>query len=281
MTNKILAVFAHPNDESFGTGGTLAYYAHNGIEVHLVCGTRGEVGEVDPALLKKGQTIGELREHELRCAAGILGLASVRFLGYRDSGMAGSQENNHQEAFSAQPLEKVARQIVDIIRELKPEVVLTFDPNGGYKHPDHIMVHRAAVEAFDRAADPNYQDGLPPFQPQRLFYATFPNRFMKILVKLLKFFGGDPEHWGKNKDINLVEIVKDTFPVNVKINYRSVIKERDAAAACHASQGGGGLNRGILGWWRNTFSPFETFMQARPPKTDKKISRDFFDGLPW
>lgn len=240
MTKKILAVFAHPDDETFGTGGTLAYYAHNGVEVHLVCGTRGEVGEVDPGMLKPGQTIGELREHELRCAAGILGLTSVHFLGYRDSGMAGTEENKHPNAFSAQPLEKVSRQIVDIIRELQPEVVVTFDPNGGYKHPDHIMAHRAAVEAFDRAGDTNYKDGLATYHPQRLYYATFPNRFMKFLVKLLKFFGGDPEHWGKNKDINLVDIVKDSFPVNLKINYRSVIKERDAAAACHASQGGAG-----------------------------------------
>lgn len=279
MAKKILAVFAHPDDESFGTGGTLAYYAHNGVEVHLVCGTRGEVGEVDPGMLKPGQTIGELREHELRCAARILGLASIHFLGYRDSGMAGTEDNKNPNAFSSQPLEKVSQQIVDIIRELRPEVVLTFDPNGGYKHPDHIMAHRAAVEAFDRAGDLKYKDGVAPYQPQRLYYATFPNRFMRFLVKLLKLFGGDPEHWGKNKDINLVDIVKESFPVNVKINYRSVIKERDTAAACHASQGGGGMNRGLLGWWRNTFSPYETFMQARPPKTDQKVGRDFFEGV--
>lgn len=279
MNRTLLAVFAHPDDESFGTGGTLAYYARNGVDVHLVCGTRGEMGEVDPKLLAPGQTIGELRENELRCAAEDLGLKSVTFLGYRDSGMAGSIENNNPNALAAQDVEKVAGQIAHQIRILRPQVVLTFDPNGGYKHPDHIAIHNATVRGYDLANDQNYIDGLEPFHAERLYFSTFPNKFLKLLVRVVKFFGGDPEHWGKNKDIDLVDILKESFPVNVKINYRSVSRERDGASACHHSQGGGGMNKGFLGWWRNTFSPYETFMQARPLKTDKRIKRDFFEGI--
>ena len=86
----MLAVLAHPDDESFGMGGTLALYARRGVAVHLVCATRGEAGEVDEQLLSGKRSIAELRENELRCAAQKLGLAGVHFLGYRDSGMAGS-----------------------------------------------------------------------------------------------------------------------------------------------------------------------------------------------
>ena len=87
---KILAVLAHPDDETFGMGGTLAYYAQQGVEVYLVCATRGEVGEVEPEMMQGFSSKGELREHELRCAAKTLGIREVYFLDYRDSGMAGS-----------------------------------------------------------------------------------------------------------------------------------------------------------------------------------------------
>jgi N-acetyl-1-D-myo-inositol-2-amino-2-deoxy-alpha-D-glucopyranoside deacetylase len=103
--STLLAVLAHPDDESFGMGGTLALYAARGVEVHLVCATRGEVGEVSPELMKGFSSIAERREAELRCAAGVLGLAGVHFLDYRDSGMPGSEDNTHPQALAAQPLE--------------------------------------------------------------------------------------------------------------------------------------------------------------------------------
>lgn len=276
----LLAVFAHPDDESFGTGGTLAYYARNGVDVHLICATRGEAGEVDPKYLTNQQTIGELRENELRCAAGILGLKSITFLDYRDSGMAGSIDNDHPNALAGQPVEKISVQIAHQLCVLRPEVVVTFDPAGGYLHPDHIAVHRATVAAFKLADDTNHNiDGQKPFLPQRLFFTTFPTAFLKLMVGLIKITGGDPVHWGRNKDINLAAIVKNSFPVNAKINYRSVIKIREQATACHASQGGGLANRGFLNWWRNTFAPYETFMQAIPARRKHSIGHDFFEGV--
>ncbi|MCX6037158.1 MAG: PIG-L family deacetylase, partial [Chloroflexi bacterium] len=111
----LLAVLAHPDDESFGMGGTLALYASRGVDVHLVCATRGEVGGVAPQLLEGFESIAKLRESELRCAAGVLGLTSVHFLGYRDSGMPGSLDNTHPQALAAQPLDEVAAKVVRYI----------------------------------------------------------------------------------------------------------------------------------------------------------------------
>ena len=150
----LLAVLAHPDDETFGTGGTLALYARSGAEVHLICATRGEVGEMDPKLLRGFDSIAERREHELRCAAELLGLSGVHFLGYRDSGMPGSPDNSHPNALAAQPLDKVAADVAQWIHALKPQVVITFDPIGGYRHPDHIAIQKATVKAFEDALRP-------------------------------------------------------------------------------------------------------------------------------
>jgi N-acetyl-1-D-myo-inositol-2-amino-2-deoxy-alpha-D-glucopyranoside deacetylase len=117
---------AHPDDETFGMGGTLAQYAAAGVKVYYVCGTRGEVGEVPPEYLKGYNSIAELRTHELKCAADTLGLSDVIYLGYRDSGMAGTADNQHPQALAAAPLEEVAGRIVKELRRLKPEVVVTF-----------------------------------------------------------------------------------------------------------------------------------------------------------
>ncbi|MCX6035685.1 MAG: PIG-L family deacetylase, partial [Chloroflexi bacterium] len=186
MTEKktLLAVLAHPDDESFGMGGTLALYASRGVEVHLVCATRGEVGEVTPELLKGFESIAKLRESELRCAAGVLGLTGVHFLGYRDSGMPGSLDNTHPQALAAQPLDEVAKNVVCYIRELKPQVVLTFDPIGGYRHPDHIAIQRATVRAFEQAGNPDFAaDSLPVYAPERLYFHKMPNGLLKFAVK--------------------------------------------------------------------------------------------------
>ena len=165
----LLAVLAHPDDESFGMGGTLALYAARGVDVHLVCATRGEVGEVAPELLKGFESVAKLRESELRCAVGVLGLTGVHFLGYRDSGMPGSLDNTHPNALAAQPLDTVAGKVVRYIRELKPQIVLTFDPIGGYRHPDHIAIQRATVRAFEQAGNPDFAvESLPVHVPERL-----------------------------------------------------------------------------------------------------------------
>ncbi len=283
----LLAVLAHPDDESFGMGGTLALYASRGVDVHLVCATRGEVGEIPQEMLAGFDSVAELRESELRCAAGILGLTGVHFLDYRDSGMPGSPDNAHPQALAAQPLDEVAAKIVRYIRELHPQVVLTFDPIGGYHHPDHVAIHKATVRAFEQAANPNFlADGLPPYQPQRLYFHTMPHGFLKVAVRVLRLIGKDPRKFGANGDIDLVSIAAVNFPTNARINIHPVLEKKEKAGACHLSQGGGrtpalaagaSVGGSLVGFILRMFSGRENFMRAVPPfEEGEKLERDLF-----
>ena len=274
----LLAVLAHPDDESFGMGGTLALYAARGVEVHLVCATRGEVGEVTPELLEGYESIAKLRESELRCAAEILGLTGVHFLDYRDSGMPGSPDNTHPQALAAQPLDEVAAKVVRHIRELKPQIVLTFDPIGGYRHPDHIAIQRATVRAFEQAGNPDFAaDCLPVFAPERLFFHKMPNNLLKFAVKILPIIGKDPHKFGSNGDIDLVPIAEVDFPTHARIDIRSVLKKKGKAGACHASQGGGRMGGGLLSLLMRLFSGKEAFMRAFPPVAEgERVAKDLF-----
>lgn len=276
----LLAVLAHPDDETFGTGGTLAYYAARGVEVHLVCATRGEAGDVDADCLEGFADIAQLREHELRCASQHLGLTGVHFMDYRDSGMAGSPENHHPQALAASDLEEVTAKVVQFIREIKPQVVITFDPIGGYMHPDHIAIQRAAVKAFYAAgkADLYPVKGVPAFQPQKLYLHTFPRGFLKMALFFLRLTGKDPHKFGKNGDIDLVPIARADFPTHAKIDYRNVLKKKDLASACHASQGGARLTSGFMLTLRKVFGISDRYMRAYPPP-QKGIERDLFEGI--
>ena len=277
----ILAVLAHPDDETFGMGGTLALYARRGVNVHLVCATRGEVGEVAPHFLENFQSIGELREHELRCAAENLGLAGVHFLDYRDSGMTGSPDNEHPQALAAAPVDEVAARVTGYIRRLKPQVVLTFDPIGGYRHPDHIAIHHATVKAFSAAGDPlQFPDQGPPFQPDKLYFHTFPRGWLSWMVRLMPLFGKDPRRFGQNEDIDLLELVGESFPVHARINYKQVVKEKEAATACHASQGGmaSSGSRFVRLAFRVAAGQ-DSYMRAYPEPDRGPRERDLFEGL--
>jgi len=277
---KMLVVVAHPDDETFGMGGTLALYAYLGVEIHLICTTRGEVGEVDAEKMKGFSSIGDLREHELRCAANVLGLREVHFLGYRDSGMPGSDENKHPDAFINAPVDDVAEKIAVMMREIKPDVVLTFDPIGGYMHPDHIAAYKATVAAFELANDKSFvTNQLKPFQPRKLYFHIIPRTFLKLVVRFMPLFGVDPSQFGKNKDINLSAILAEDFPTHAKINYRKVAVVRDKASACHASQGGDKQSGYIVTWIMRLFSPIETYMRGYPEMEDKKIEKDLFSGV--
>ena len=279
VKRRILSVLAHPDDESFGMGGTLALYAEKGVEVYLVCATRGEAGEVGPEYLQSYESIGELREAELRCAAGHLGLTGVHFLDYRDSGMTGSAANDHPESLVQADVEEVTSKIVHYIRKLKPQVVLTFDPIGGYRHPDHIAIHEATVKAFQYAGDPNYPSDQPPYQPSKLFYHTISKRFIRLAVRLIRLFGKDPSRWGENQDIDLTTLAIEDYPINALINYREVEPRKDAASFCHASQGGAGLAKGPLRWISRLIGGKDQFMRAFPPPQPGEREADLFEGI--
>ncbi len=259
-------------------GGTLAKYAASGVDVHLICATRGEAGEVDPDYLEGYSSIADLRVHELNCAVKELGIEPVRILDYRDSGMTGSADNQHPRALINAPLDQVAAEIANAIREIKPQVVLTFDPIGGYRHPDHIFIHKAATKAFKLAGDPAHPGSFPPFQPERLFYHTIPRYFIRFNVRLLKLLGKDPTKYGKNQDIDLTQMAVDEFPVHARINYAEYKDRKAAAAACHASQGGHGLTRGFVRWlsWLLGARPVDQFMQAIPEPNPLRVKKDLF-----
>ncbi|HRN51183.1 MAG TPA: PIG-L family deacetylase [Anaerolineales bacterium] len=275
----ILIVMAHPDDESFGMGGTIAYYDTLGVDVHLACATRGEAGTVDPEYMTKYKTIAELREAELMCAADALGLKSVNFLNYRDSGMVGSDDNKNPLALVQAPLEQVAGRIVAEIRRLKPQVVITFDETGGYYHPDHIHIHKATVAAFHAAGDASqYPEAGAPYQPAQLYVNARNRARLRRAVFLMRLVGKDPSKVGRNKDIDLTRLArdKDTAP-HVTINYRSVQGRKDKADACHASQGGGrfigsNLLEVIARWLGNK----DRFTRIVPATPDDYRTNDLF-----
>ncbi len=180
---KLMAIFAHPDDEG-AMGGTLAHYANQpDTEVMLVCTTRGEVGEISAPSLATPETLGEVRQRELENACAALGIQHLRFLDYRDSGMQGTPPNEDPRALiQANPDEARAR-MVGLIREFRPDVVVTFEPFGWYGHPDHITTGKWATEAYALAGQ---ADVLPelgaPWQAQRLFQSVIPFSRFKAMV---------------------------------------------------------------------------------------------------
>jgi len=262
-------------------GGTLALYAQKGYEVHLVCATLGEAGTVDDEYLQGYDSIAALREAELRCAIQILGVTSLHLLGYQDSGMPGTPENEHPNAQINHSVEEVAGKVVKYIREIKPDIVLTFDPMGGYRHPDHIHIQKATTLAFEKANDASFHPEYgPPFKPLALYYHLFPRKFLKWATRLMPLFGQNPHKWGRNKDIDLKSLVEDEFPTHARIDIREVAQIKRDAGACHASQGGIMMRRGLMGFATRALEKHEEYMRVYPPPNGKnKVVKDLFEGI--
>ena len=237
----MLLAFAHPDDESFGMGGAIAYYAERGVEISLICSTNGDVGTVDPEWLEKYETIAELRLAELRCAAEKLGIKNVITYGYRDSGMAGSPENEHPDCLIQADEDVVTGRIVRDIRTIRPHVVVTFDPYGGYGHPDHIYMHRVTTRAFYAAGNPlqfpeQLADGLAPYQPAKLYYNTFPRLPLRLMVWSVRLRGQDPRRMGRTRT-SAAGGARQPPSGTTRLNIAAYQDVWDAAANCHASQG--------------------------------------------
>jgi N-acetyl-1-D-myo-inositol-2-amino-2-deoxy-alpha-D-glucopyranoside deacetylase len=168
---RLLLVHAHPDDESIGNGATMARYAAEGAHVTLVTCTLGEGGEVIPPELAhltadREDSLGDFRIGELTAAMREVGVTDVRFLGgpgrYRDSGMMGVPENDRPDCFWQADVDEAAGHLVRVIREVRPQVLVTYDEDGGYGHPDHIQAHRVAMRAHRLAADPDFRPELGP-----------------------------------------------------------------------------------------------------------------------
>jgi len=175
---SVLAVFAHPDDEAFGVGGALKMYADGGAKTALVCATRGEQGEISDPALATPETLGAVREAELRESCRILGIGDLSFLDYRDGRLA---QANRAEAVG---------RLVSQIRRIRPQVLVTFDANGGYGHLDHIAIHEITGKAFaaagDSAAYPEQiAEGLEAYAPRKLYYVAAPRGAMAKISEQL------------------------------------------------------------------------------------------------
>jgi LmbE family N-acetylglucosaminyl deacetylase len=235
----VLVIFAHPDDESHGPAGTLAKYAREGIQVHYLCATRGEGGIVDSNLLRNDSSIAGLRTAEVKQAAMELGLSSVNFLGYRDSGMEGSADNHHPDSLYQAPLDEVAARIVTFIQRLRPDAIITHDQYGWYGHPDHIKVYQATLKAYEvRYGKPIEALENPPsgMKIPRLYVSSFSKRLLKIVVHLMPLLGRNPRRHGQNQDVDLVKIASWNVPTTARIHVGNFLAIKDRAIACHASQ---------------------------------------------
>ena len=234
---RLLACFAHPDDEAIPVGGALAAHAARGVTVRLVTATLGEEGEIRQPGLASPESLGEVRRAELARSAKTLGIAEPVVLDYRDSGMAGAPSNQHPGAYINVPDEAVVERLVEQIRIFRPQVVLTFEPGGLYGHPDHIAVSRHATEAFHRAGDASqfpYQlmGTLEPHSPQRLYYSARPVGFRMQWALQLQEAGLEvellaPERAAEGTPVEEIHLEMDVSPqLDTKI----------ACIKCHQTQ---------------------------------------------
>ncbi|MBW7885154.1 MAG: PIG-L family deacetylase [Caldilineaceae bacterium] len=275
----LLGIFAHPDDESFGPGGTLARYAREDTEVHIIIATDGIAGSVDdPKHLENHATLAQVRSAELARAAGHLGVSSIWSLPYRDSGMRGSPDNEHPAALIQQPVEQTVHEVLSYLWRLRPQVVVTHDPFGGYGHPDHVRVCEATTAAFHIARGEATRNGWAG--PQKLYYTAFPKGLIKFMARVMPWFGKDPTGFGRNKDINLVEISRWETPVTTRIRVEPYLAYKQAASEAHASQymGGPSWIAAIPGPLRRRLTRDELFTRAFP-SPNGHTERDLFAGV--
>jgi LmbE family N-acetylglucosaminyl deacetylase len=234
---RLLGAYAHPDDEQ-GVSGLMRKYANAGAEVTLVCATRGEAGEIAPGVNATMENLGQVREDELRCAAEKIGIRNLYFLDYRDSGMIGTPENNDPRALWQANLFEVAEKLTRLIRRHQPQVMLTFDPNGGYGHPDHIRIHEAALIAYfvsgDARAYPEHiaREGLQPWSASKLYWGAFPRKRFEKYAQLAKLAGLE-------LNVPLQEFLKRATPdeaITTQIDVAEFVDLKLSALACHASQ---------------------------------------------
>jgi N-acetyl-1-D-myo-inositol-2-amino-2-deoxy-alpha-D-glucopyranoside deacetylase len=277
---RLLVTTAHPDDESFGPGGTLAKYAREGVEVFLICATRGEAGGNDLMDLGDCEDLACRREQELRCAVKVLGVTELFLLGYRDSGMAGSPANQHPKSLFQAKVEEVADRISDLIVQIRPQVILTSDPYGGYGHPDHIAVHRATLRAWETV-----QAGLLPAEerPRKLYYSTFSHTMLRWAARVMPLLGRNPRALGANHDVDLVEILAHTIPITARVSFAPYYEIARQASACHSSQlsGPSSFSGWAPRWLLRRLMGTDTYFRAYPPVAKgEPIEHDLFAGIP-
>jgi LmbE family N-acetylglucosaminyl deacetylase len=281
MKKTLLAVVAHPDDESYGIGGTLARYAAEGVEVHVAVATDGAAGSVDENWNGNRSKLAQVREEELKAAAKVLG-ARLHILGYRDSGYLGDPANEHPQAFANLELEEPVGRVVELIRTLRPQIVITHDETGGYFHPDHIQCYKVTTAAFDASGDPEQYPNIGPeaYRPERLYYSAFSQAMTRRFIFLMRLRGQDPTKIGRNSDIDLTQLGVPDEQITAEIGYGKYWDVKSMASAQHASQGGGtGFSRLLPVWLQKLFLAKESYIRAYPPAPAGFKEADLFDSL--
>jgi mycothiol conjugate amidase Mca len=242
MTERLtlMAVHAHPDDECMSTGGVLARYTHEGLRTVLVTATRGEEGEVvDPEMNPEEvkPKLGDVRTAELECACKHLGVEELHILGYRDSGMAGWDSNNHPDCLAQADLQEATGRLVRLIRSIRPHVITCYDEDGGYGHPDHIQVHRLTVAAFHAAGvATQYPDiGPAPWQPQKLYYTAYPRSYILTRYEIMRAMEAKIPSDRPDFDPNKVWGTPDEL-ITTHVAIGDFISHKMSALRCHRTQ---------------------------------------------
>jgi LmbE family N-acetylglucosaminyl deacetylase len=263
----LLAVHAHPDDETILTGGTLARYADEGVRTVVVTCTSGDLGEGQAA------DMSSLRQQELENAARVLRVSRLATLGYADSGMPGWPENRRRGAFFAADLREAVQRLRRIVDEEQPQVLITYDETGGYGHPDHVKAHQVAIAAFATSS------------VAKLYYVRIPLGWSRRFVKSLRAAGIDaPESapTGADAGPGVHQVGVPDVQVTTLLDVRRYVRAKRAALACHHSQ-----------------MPPDHFLMRMPPRLAEDLwateffsraagpttavdtpETDLFDGLP-
>ncbi len=270
---RLLISYAHPDDESFGLGAAIPKWIDDGVDVYLICATNGESGNVPAELRGKFGSVAELRLSELECARQYLKFKEVFMLGYRDSGMTGSATISHPECLAylwEHAPERVAGDVLAILRRVQPQVVITFNRYGGYGHPDHIAIQRATARAFEAL-----QNGVEAgaYRPQKLYYASYPKLMMRLRVWRARLQGKDPRRMGRNGDVDSVKTMENVEPAHARIPIAEYLDVWEQASRCHASQGGGRMSR-TSRLWRRLLYGKQGFTRAYPKPARNRVDED-------
>jgi len=235
-SKRLLLVHAHPDDETINNGVTMAKYAKDGAQVTLVTCTRGEEGEVLVAVLSdlasdKDDKLGQHREIELKDAMAHLGITDYRFLGapnkkWRDSGMMGTPQNDRKDVFWQSDLEEAANELVKIILEIKPQVLITYDEFGGYGHPDHIKAHRVAMRAAEIAE-------INGWKIEKIYWNTMPRSVIQMGIEKMKEIGSD--FFGA-ESVDDLPFAKPDELVTAVVHASEFVPQKLAAMKAHATQ---------------------------------------------
>lgn len=240
---RLLLVHAHPDDETINNGATMARYVAEGAHVTLVTCTSGEEGEVlVPELAHLAadadDALGPHRQVELAAAMAVLGVTDHRFLGgagrYRDSGMMGTPANDRPECFWRADLTEAATLLAAIVREVRPQVVVTYDEFGGYGHPDHIQAHRVATYGCVLAGVESYRDDLgPAWVPAKTYWTANPRSYVADGIERMKAAGSD--FFGVESVDDLPFVVPDSA-VSAAVDGSGFVERKLAAMRAHATQ---------------------------------------------